>query len=69
MESIEYNGLSIFRFCDTPVNMLTDMIMTVGLFMGGLGNDPTEYFYGSYPLQYQEYLNKQFIRKSTGIQL
>jgi hypothetical protein len=50
MESIEYNGLQVFRFCDNLINMVPDIIMTLGLFLGGMGDDPTEYFFGSYPL-------------------
>lgn len=68
-ENIEHYGLQIFSFCDSLINMVPDVMMTVGMFLGGLGTDPSKPFIGSYPTYLQEYLNRLFIERAVDYQL
>lgn len=67
-EFIKANGVQVFRFCDSMVNIIPDLVMTLKLFIGGLGLDPNIPFFGSHvPMEMQE-LNVEFVKRATGYQ-
>ena len=66
MASIFNQGLHVYRVCDSLAYLFPDLIMTVGLFFGGLGTNPNIPFFGSKPTFWQEYLNPLFIKNANG---
>lgn len=65
---IKFNGLQAFRFCDSMINIIPDLIMTASLFIGGLGLNPNIPFFGSHVPMYMQELNVDFIKRATGFQ-
>jgi len=49
MGNINRFGLWVFRSCDKYANLLPDLLLTAGLFLGGLGLNPDIPFFGSRP--------------------
>lgn len=65
---IKFNGVQAFRFCDSMVNIIPDLIMTTELFIGGLGLNPNVPFFGSHVPMHMQELNVEFIKRATGFQ-
>ena len=47
--SIGSFGIHILKICDKLSNLVPDLLMTVGLYLGGLGSNPKIPFFGSHP--------------------
>ena len=62
------NGIAIFRFCDSLFNELPDVLMTLELFLGGLGLNPNMSIFGSKPPDWMIEANIKFIKDATGYQ-
>jgi hypothetical protein len=62
LDDFKYFGLHVFRSCDEFKNMLPDLLLTAGLFVGGLGLNPKIPIFGSKPTIWQELLNENFIK-------
>lgn len=67
---VEKVGMKPFLFCDSVVNILPDVLKTVGLFLGGIGVIPSPNipFFGLKPWVMQKKWNVEFIKKSMGFQ-
>lgn len=68
MEFVTLNGLQIFRMCGSLSNFLPNFIISVSLFVGGLGTNPEIPFFGSHVPMYMQKLNAEFIKHATGYQ-
>jgi hypothetical protein len=68
LEFIQANGVQAFRFCDSMVNIIPDLVMTAELFIGGLGLNPNIPFFGSHVPMHMQELNVEFVKKATGFQ-
>jgi len=66
MEIIQKFGLKIYRVCDSFKHILTDLLMTVGLYLGGTSKYPWIPLFGSKPAPWQEKLNVEFIKRGSG---
>ena len=62
------SGIAVFRFCDHLYNDLPDVLMTVELFLGGFGLNPSVPIFGSKPPSWMVEANVQFIKDATGYQ-
>jgi len=60
------DGVGIFRFCDKISHEVTDVLMTVALFLGGFGTDPWIPIFGSRPPPWVVEENIKFIKDATG---
>lgn len=63
---VQENGIRVFTFCDGIEELMTDLLMTVQLFFGGLGLDPIIPIFGSHTTKEQEAANVKFISKAMG---
>jgi hypothetical protein len=68
LKFIKNNGLQAFRFCDSMINIIPDLIMTAELFLGGLGLNPNIPFFGSKVPMHMQELNVEFVKRATGFQ-
>ena len=68
LDFIKNNGVQPFRFCDSIINIIPDLIMTAELFIGGLGLNPNIPFFGSHVPMHQQELNVEFVKRATGFQ-
>lgn len=68
VEFVNLNGLQIFRFCDNIVNFIPNLLLTVSMFLGGLGLNPDIPFFGSHVPMYMQKMNVEFIKHGTGYQ-
>lgn len=68
MAAIKSTGMRIFKTCDKFANILPDILLTVGLFAGGLGVDPDVPIFGSKPTWWMDLLNPIFVKQATGYQ-
>lgn len=68
LDFIKFNGIQAFRFCDSMVNIIPDLVMTASLFIGGLGLNPNIPFFGSHVPMYMQELNVEFIKRANGYQ-
>lgn len=68
VEFIQLNGLQIFRFCDSVINFIPNILLTASLFIGGLGLNPDIPFFGSHVPMYMQKMNVEFIKHGTGYQ-
>ncbi|EAR84506.2 hypothetical protein TTHERM_00655340 (macronuclear) [Tetrahymena thermophila SB210] len=66
IKSIEEFGLRVFKTCDKFSNILPDVLLSLGLSLGGLGLNPDIPFFGSKPSWWMEVLNPLFIQQATG---
>lgn len=65
---IKERGVTFMRFCDSLKDMLPDILMTVQMFLGGLGDNPNIPFFGSHVPQEMQEANVKFIKDATGFQ-
>lgn len=68
VEFVKLNGLQIFRFCDSILNFVPNLLLTVSMFLGGLGDNPDIPFFGSHVPMYMQKMNVEFIKHATGYQ-
>ena len=64
-------GLQAFIFCDNMVDVIPDILKTLGLFVGGLGivKKADVPFIGLKPWKMQEEWNIEFVKEATGFQI
>lgn len=68
LQFILENGFFVLKSCDVFGNMLTNLVMTVKLVIGGWGSNPHIPIFGSKIPQFQKNANKDFIHRYAGFQ-
>lgn len=63
---VEQNGIRVFSFCDGIEDLTLDLLMTIQLFLGGLGLDPNIPIFGSHTTKEQERANIEFLTHAIG---
>lgn len=63
-DMIDARNVKVFVFCDNIGHLLPDLLMTAGLFVGGLGivNSPSVPFFGLQPTYFQKKWNREFMK-------
>jgi len=47
-DDIHFNGVRLFRMCDSIENLVADVLLTAEMFIGGFGTNPDIPFFGSH---------------------
>ena len=60
-------GVHVYKFCDNTEHLLSDLLMTVKCFLGGLGTNPNIPFFGSKPTHSMEVNSVKFLKNNAGM--